>query len=104
MSSHQGRLYTTLLYSQSEEALQVLLDNPRLLDMASALVLSNQDAVVAALQGKPAQIGETQAIVTFLNDFAAKSPPALRALVKGVVTQMILQQRRGGQFFGFGLH
>lgn len=99
----KGKLYATLLYENSDEALDVLLDNPRLLYKAKNLIEANMDAVLAVLDGSTGVIYNTNEIISFLDAYARKSPRSLRFLVSTVKRSMLQSQRRGTLFLGFRL-
>ncbi len=99
----RGRLFTNLLYRNSEEALQILLDNPYLMKKARHLIKTNRNAVIAALKGNKGTIYNTDEIVFFLAKFARKAPPDLRRLAIAVKREMVRKQRHGRKFLGFRL-
>jgi hypothetical protein len=99
----RGRLYRKLLYKNSEEALEVLLDNPELILQAKYLFETNKDAVFDVLNGKKGVIHNTDEIIAFLKAFAKKSPPRLKALAKLVKKGMLRKKRKGKLFLGFRL-
>ena len=101
--SFRGRLYTKLLYRSSEKALKVLIDNPELMLAARNLIETNEDAVFEVLNGNEGVVYNTDEIIAFLNLYARKSPPALKALAKSVKKGMLRKKRRGRLFFGFRL-
>jgi hypothetical protein len=98
-----GSRYTNLLYRHSQEALEVLLFNPRLMLRAKALIEANRDAVSQVLNGMEGMIHDTEEIVTFLDALAAKSPAGLRSLAVRVKSEMLRKQKRGEPFLGFTL-
>jgi hypothetical protein len=99
----KGKLYTKLLYNRSEEALQVLLQNPELMMEAKHLIEANKDAVSDVLHGNEGVIYNTDEIVSFLKAYARKSPPGLKLLAITVEKEMLRQQRQGEKFLGFRL-
>jgi hypothetical protein len=101
--SIKGKLYTTLLYQSSEEALKVLLHHPALMRRANKLIRANKRAVENVLNGSEGVIRSTNAVLSFLKAYGRKSPPALRFLTKEVIREMRKQQRRGRPFLGFKL-
>jgi Zn-dependent metalloprotease len=101
--TRKGRLYTRLLYKHSEEALQVLLNNPDLMSEAADLIMINRDAVSAAMDGGQGVIDDSDEIRSFLKAFAKKSPPALRFWTNMVRWDMWIKQRRDRPFLGFRL-
>lgn len=103
MRSERGQPYTELLYSHSEAALKVLLDNPRLLIAAGELIELHRDAVAAALEGETAEIRHAGAVVDFLKDFAREAPPVLGVLAMGIAKEVNHRQRAGEEMFGFRL-
>ncbi|MHA2283885.1 MAG: sialidase family protein [Promethearchaeota archaeon] len=96
-----GRLYTRLLYRSSEDALEVLVNDPDLMLRAKDLIQNNMDAVFAVSNGNIGVIDNTWEIVSFLDDFADASPPALRLLAKSVKRNILRSRRRGKTFLGF---
>jgi hypothetical protein len=103
MRSERGRHYTELVYSHSEEALNVLLDNPRLMILAGELIELHRDALAAALEGEPAEVRDAGAVVDFLKNFAEEAPPVLGVLTIGIAKEVSHRQRAGGEMFGFTL-
>jgi Zn-dependent metalloprotease len=101
--TRMGRLYTTLLYKHSEEALGVLLANPELLFEAAYLINTNKDAVSEHMEGNEGVIHNTDEIVSFLTAYAEKSPVALKILAHVVKWEMMIKRRRGETFLGFEL-
>jgi hypothetical protein len=99
----RGRLYKKLLYNNSEDALEVLLDNPELISQARYLIETNKDAVFDVLNGKKGVIHNTDEIIAFLKAFSKKSPPRLKALAKLVKRGMLRKKRKGKLFLGFRL-
>jgi hypothetical protein len=101
--TRQGKLYKELLYQSSEEALEILLDNPQLFYQVRGLIETNKDAVEEILDGKKGVIYSTNKIVSFLEDYADVSPPALKALANMVKREIVKKQKRGQVFLGFEL-
>ena len=99
----RGRRFRKLLYKNSEDALDVLLDNPELISQARHLIEANKDAVIDALNGKKGVIHNTDEIIAFLKEFGKKSPPRLKALAKLVRKVMLRKKRKGKLFLGFRL-
>jgi hypothetical protein len=97
----RGKLYTDLLYENSEQALQVLMDNPELMERAKVLLQANQAGIFEVLQGKQAIVNDPDDIVAFLGDFGRKSPPTLKVLAKMVKREMLQKFRQGRPFIGF---
>ncbi len=98
-----GALYTELLYESSEEALEVLIDHPELMSRARDLIEANREAVAEVLNGSQGVIDNTDEVVSFLEDYADVSPPALKALANMVKTEILKKQEGGETFLGFGL-
>lgn len=99
----KGKRYKTLLYLSSEEALEVLLDNPELILEAKDLIEANKDAVSEVLNGNEDVIYNTDGIICFLDAYAKKSPPVLKILANMVKRDMLRKQRQGKLFLGFEL-
>ena len=99
----RGKRFRKLLYKNSEKALEVLLDNPELIPQARDLIEANMDAVIDVLNGDVGVIYNTDEIIAFLNAFAAKSPPRLKALANLVKRGMLRNKRKGKLFLGFRL-
>ena len=99
----RGVTYKTLLYMFSEQALEVLLNNPELMTQAKVLIEANRDAVLDVLYGCEGIIYSTDQIAAFLNAYAQKSPPILKIMVYIIRWDMLQKQRRGVLFFGFRL-
>jgi len=99
----KGRKYKNLLYNNSEEALEVLLENPGLIAQAKDLIAANRGALANVLKGSKGIIHNTDEIVAFLDAYANEAPPALEALAKMVKRQMLEKQKSGKLFFGFKL-
>lgn len=102
-STDNGKLYNSLLYENSTEVLQVLLENPELVKAASKLMKANMGAIDQAVQGNDAVVSNTNEIINFLDVFASKSPEPLRKLMNMVKTDLIEKQNRGEKFLGFRL-
>ncbi len=100
-SAENGKLYIRMLYENSDEALQVLLENPELVQAMSNLMKANMGAVEQAVQGNDAVISDTEETINFLDAFARKAPESLRKLIYMVKADLIEKQRKGEQFFGF---
>jgi hypothetical protein len=99
-----GRLFTRLLYESSEEALEVLLNNPRLISKARRLIEANRDAVAEVVDGNRGVIYNTDEITSFLDAYARKSPASLKLLTTTVKKEMLEKQEQGEPFLGFELH
>jgi hypothetical protein len=99
----RGKIYKKLLYKFSEQALEVLLSNPDLMEQIKILTDDNIDAVKDVLDGYEGNIYNTDEIVTFLDAYAKKSPPILKILAYIVRWDILRTQRRGELFFGFRL-
>jgi hypothetical protein len=99
----KGVIYKTLLYNSSEEALEVMLNNPELMSQAKALIKYNTDAVLDVLDGYEGIIYNTDEIVAFLDAYAKKSPQILKILAYIVKWDMLRKQRQGKLFHGFRL-
>jgi hypothetical protein len=97
----RGRRYIKIIYENSDEFLQVLLDNPDLMIKARELVKSNKEAVRKALNGKENANCDTDEVISFLNAYAAKSPPKLRILVLIIKGKILESRRKDKPFFGF---
>ncbi|MHC4478945.1 MAG: hypothetical protein ACYTEL_25235 [Planctomycetota bacterium] len=98
-----GRKYTGWLYQNSKGALAVLVGNPELMAQAKVLIDANIDAVSNVIDGYEGIIYNTDEIVAFLDAYAGKAPPVLKALARLVKWDMLRKQRRGGLFLGFRL-
>ncbi len=99
----RGRLYTGLLYRSSDKALGVLKDNPELMARASGLIRVNKGAISDVLAGRVGVIYNTAEIVTFLGDYAQKSPAGVKFFAKMVRAAMIKHKKQGRLFLGFKL-
>lgn len=98
-----GKMYKTYLYMSSEEALEVLLDNPELILEAKNLIEANKDAVSEVVNGNEGVIYNTDEIISFLDVYTDKSPPALKILANMVKSAMLRKQSQGKFFLGFEL-
>ena len=87
-----------------KEALEVLLNNPRLMLRARRLIESNTDAVAEVLDGNRGVIYNTDEIISFLDAYAQESPASLRLLAITVKKEMLEKQKQGETFLGFELH
>ena len=103
VKSDQGKQYADSLYKCSEEALNVLLNNPHLMRKAQSLIEANKDAVSEVLDGNEGVIHNTDEITSFLAAYARKSPPALKVLAHMVRKEMLKKQKQGELFLGFRL-
>lgn len=101
--STRGRMYKTLLYKNSEKALEVFLDNPELILEAKYLIETNEDAVLGILNGDEGVVYNINEIISFLDEYAEKSPLALKILAKMVKIEMIKKQKQDKLFLGFKL-
>jgi hypothetical protein len=99
----QGREYASIIYNNSGKTLQVLMDNPDLMLKAKKLISENMEAVTSILSGGEGEIKNTEDIISFLDAYAAKSPPTVKKLVSIVKIKMQRKQRLGKTFFGFKL-
>ncbi len=97
----RGKLYTDLLYENSEQAIQVLMDNPELMERAKVLLQANQAGIFEVLNGNQAIVNNPDEIIAFLGDFGRKSPPTLKVLAKMVKREMLQKFRQGRPFIGF---
>jgi Zn-dependent metalloprotease len=104
MNSKAGILYTRLLYESSQEALEVLNQNPELMSRAADLIVVNKEAVAAVLDGGEGVIHNTDEIISFLQDYARKSPGLLRFLANKVSRDMKKSKNRGKLFLKFRLY
>ena len=94
-------MYTALIYLCSEEALEVLINNPELMLEAKYLIDANKDAVSEALIGNEGVIYNTDEIVSFLDAYAKKSPPDLKIFANVIKGRMLRKQQQGKLFLGF---
>jgi hypothetical protein len=101
--SFEGKLYTGFLYQMSDEALNVLIQNPDLMFEAKYLIEPNREAIVATLDGEEGMIYNTDEIISFLEAYAANSPPDLKTFVTLTKRKMVRRQEEGELFFGFRL-
>jgi Zn-dependent metalloprotease len=108
--SMRGRLYTRLLYKSSEEALEVLQNNPRLKRRAARLISHNKAAIEDVLEGGEGVLHNSDRIIAFLGAYARKSPPGLKFFAKMVKIAMQKHKKamqkhkkQGTPFLGFKL-
>jgi Zn-dependent metalloprotease len=101
--SIRGRLYTRLLYQSSEDALEVLQDNPRLKRRAARLISKHKAAIEDVLAGGEGVLYNSNQIISFLGAYARKSPPGLKFFAKMVKIGMQKHKKRGKPFLGFRL-
>lgn len=99
----KGRLFTQWLYSSSDEALDVLLENPELMAEAKSLIEINKGAVKEALNGKTGTIRNTEEIIAFIDAYAQEAPPRLKALSHLIKAHIALQRKMAQTFLGFVL-
>jgi hypothetical protein len=99
--TNKGKLYTDVLYENSENALQVLLDNPDLIVRAKNLLQANQAGIQEVLNGRKAVVNNPDEIVAFLDDFAGRSSATLNVLAKMVKREMLQQFKLKKPFIGF---
>jgi hypothetical protein len=99
----RGNYYRDLLYTHSEEVLEVLLRNPELLIRARGLIETNRGAVAQVLRGEEGVIDNPQEILNFLQAFGEKSPARLRDLTGMVRREMLRKQEEGVPFQRFRL-
>ena len=102
-NSVRGRLYTRLLYTNSEAALKVLQDNPTLMTHAAQLIAVNKSAIEDVLNGGEGVLQNTDEIVTFLGAYARQSPAGLKFFVNMVKSGIIRHKLMGRPFLGFKL-
>ncbi len=103
MRMKRGRLFTRLLYKNSEEALEVLNGSPELMSEAAHLLSTNIDAVNQVLNGDEGVIYNTEEVISFLDAYAREASPSLRELAEMVREIMRIKKRRGEKFLGFKL-
>ncbi|MDY6861556.1 MAG: aryl-sulfate sulfotransferase [Thermodesulfobacteriota bacterium] len=99
----KGKLYTTLLYKNSKEALEVLFNNPELMLQAKHIIDLSMDGVSDILIGNECVVHNTDEIVSFMDLFAGKSPPALKNLANMIKEEMVTRRKQGKLFMGFRL-
>ena len=103
MNTNSGRIYTKMLYANSGDALNVLLNNPDLAAAAGDIIKSNIDAVERSLRGNDGVISNTDKIIDFIDAFGEESPKPLKELTQLVKAELIEKLRNGQKFFGFEL-
>lgn len=101
--SQKGALYTWFLYESSEEALQLLLDNPDLMEELQYLLDVHRDAMIAVLNGEEGVIYDSAQISFFLDNLIERSSGDPRLLAFLVKQQLQTSQKKGELFFGFTL-
>jgi hypothetical protein len=103
MSTAKGRFYVKLLYNHSEEVLRVLAAHPELLTRMRTLIEENRNGISALLEGKEAALAHPEEIISFLEDFAAKSPFVLRLAVSELRREMSARDEKDRPFWGLNL-
>jgi hypothetical protein len=68
-----------------------------------AMIDSNKGGIIKVLDGEEGVLHETNNIISFLDKFAQKSPPALKTLTTEVKKDMINSQKENKLFLGFRL-
>jgi len=99
----KGEKHINLLYKNSEDALEILTENPELMLKAKHLVNTCKNALYEVLSGNEGVIHNTSEIISFLDLYAKKSPRSLRLLANIVKEEMLAKQKKGKPFFGFRL-
>ena len=103
MSTAKGRFYVRFLYNHSEEVLRVLATHPELLTRMRTLIEENRHGISALLEGKEAIPAHPEEIISFLDDFAAKSSFVLRLAVSELRREMSVRHEKDRPFWGFNL-
>jgi outer membrane protein assembly factor BamB len=96
--SRIGKIYTKMLYRNSEKAMKVLMDNPELMREARGLIEANKDAIREVLKGNEGIVDNTDNILSFLDAYAKKSPPGLKFLIAVVKWDIRNKQRMSKPF------
>lgn len=102
-TSPEGKLFTEMLYRNSDEVLKVLMENPELLSSARTVLAANRLEILKSLRGEEAALKNPDDVVAFLDAFAAKSPTSLKMLAWMVKDELLRKKNRGEPLFGFRL-
>jgi TusA-related sulfurtransferase len=103
VKTSMGRLYKDMIYENSGEALQILIENPALLIQLRHIIQKNAHAVAEVFGDQGGVIQDTGEIVSFLDSYAERSPANLKLLVHAVKEDMLKRRERGDPFLGFKL-
>lgn len=103
LSGAEGRMLTEVLYSHSDAALTVLVNNPRLIRQANHLLVKHRGAVANVLAGEVGFISGSDEIIGFINRFSQQAPPMLQLLSAAVIDSMNKKKAEGEPFFGLYL-
>lgn len=98
--SMAGQLFTTVLYHNSDNALQALLDNSDLMTQAKNLIAANKGAVASVLSGKQGVIRAAD-VIAFLDAYGEKASPALKTLSDMIKDELLARKKKGEPFLGF---
>jgi len=79
--SNTGRIYVARIYQHAPEILNILNENPELLDNAKTLVDKNAQAIQAVLNGQAGVIQNTDEVASFLDRVSEKAPEDLKNLI-----------------------
>jgi hypothetical protein len=96
-----GQLYTRFLYSNGDDALEVLHESPELQARLSEILAQNADGVHEVLAGGTGVIYDAEEVMAFLTDYARNAPWRLRILAIAVNWELQRAQRTGEPFLGF---
>ena len=90
-----GRLYTAILYQHSRQVLDVLLDNPELRESARSLFDRNKHNLAEVLNRQQAELSTPNELLSFLDEFANKSPLALKLQIYRIRNDLLTKPTHG---------
>lgn len=101
LTSEKGKHYVDALYRNSNEALQLLRNNPRLLKKSNLLLHHNIDAVRDVLATGTGHIDDTREILAFLGMAKEYADGELGALINAIIQEIYSHVGTGESFLGF---
>jgi hypothetical protein len=99
--SARGRLYTKVLYAQSDRALQALQRNQALREQAQSIVAEHIHGVEDILAGGTGVITDAQVLIDFLDDYAREATWQHRLLAAALKWELRKARRSGEPVLGF---
>ncbi len=100
-NSETGSVYTSILYENSDAALDVLMENPELAVSLGKIMRENRASIDEVLGGSDAALSNPEEVIVFLDEFADKAPKPLKDLAGMVKNDLLQRQSDGEKFFGF---
>jgi len=89
------------LYKHSDDALNLLLNNPELIIEAKQLIHENRDSLVKVLAGKESTVCDFEPIVRFLTICRDLAPVGLQGVIQDTISQIKHAEKSGKKFLCF---